>query len=538
MDGRCASCTAMPKLTEILRKNSQATKMSLARLLLLCMQRRFSSLRFNGTCNCEIAGDVVEATGGILSPWRHSAEVVVRQLAHLFRLTGDDVDETLEAMGGLARECKNFYIKIYRSELNEADRVPRAYATILHQVLPAIRPCRGGICPVCESLAALPASLPVPPATGPSASSSATRFAPPPPGLAPPPPQAKSPAASALSTATGLAKPPPAPPPRASVPAAANETKLAQRTAAVEAERLRQQEEALPEAAQETERLSVADQARRVAVEKAERPRQRLQAQREGQREEQEEALRATAEEARQQEEVQRERVRVEEQSYRVAAEPRRPMSITDSRFEVGGRSNRALLCDNCEEWFKGKEVGSFGHMGAVGMPAAELRRAAWERGEWDASWYCIQCFAEYWNCEKETVMQFLGFSKQQSGKDPWMSARASSSSTGPANPPKASKPAIIKDSRFGKERELRKIICDGCYKVKVGNEAGAFWDREAMPVAGARGAAWERGAWDASWYCTDCYMLYYNCSHEAVYQRLGFTERAGKKARFAKGKA
>ena len=134
--------------------------------------------------------------------------------------------------------------------------------------------------------------------------------------------------------------------------------------------------------------------------------------------------------------------------------------------------------------------------------------------------------------------MQFLGFTKQQSEKDPWMSACASSSSTGPANPPKASKPAIIKDTRFGKEREQRKIICDGCYKLKVGNEAGAFWDREGMPAAGARQAAWERGAWDASWYCTDCYMLYYDCSYQAVYHKLGFTERAGKKARFAKGKA
>ena len=134
--------------------------------------------------------------------------------------------------------------------------------------------------------------------------------------------------------------------------------------------------------------------------------------------------------------------------------------------------------------------------------------------------------------------MEYLGFSNQQSRKAPSMRARAASASTGPANPSKARKPAVIKDTRFGKERELREIICDGCYKLKVGNEAGAFWDREGMPAAGARQAAWERGAWDASWYCTDCYMLYYDCSYEAVYHKLGFTERAGKKARFAKGKA
>ena len=134
--------------------------------------------------------------------------------------------------------------------------------------------------------------------------------------------------------------------------------------------------------------------------------------------------------------------------------------------------------------------------------------------------------------------MQFLGFTKQQSGKDPRMNACASSSSTGPANPPKASKPAIINDTRFAKEREQRKIICDGCDKLKVGNEAGAFWNREGMPAAGEREAAWERGAWDASWYCTGCYVLYYKCSYEAVYHKLGFSERAGKKARFAKVRA
>ena len=133
--------------------------------------------------------------------------------------------------------------------------------------------------------------------------------------------------------------------------------------------------------------------------------------------------------------------------------------------------------------------------------------------------------------------MEYLGFSKRQSRKDPAMSARAVSASTGPAHPPNARKPAIIEDTRFEKERELRKIRCDRCYKLKVGNEAGAFWDRADMPAAGSRKAAWERGAWDASWYCTDCYMRYYNCSQQEVYRRLGFTERDRKKARFAQGK-
>jgi hypothetical protein len=107
-DARCATCDARPKLTEILRDCGQASKMAQARLLLLCMQGRYSSLRFHPTCNHEKAGDVVEATGGILSPWRPSARVVVRHLADLFCLSPDDVLETVEAMGALARQCKKY----------------------------------------------------------------------------------------------------------------------------------------------------------------------------------------------------------------------------------------------------------------------------------------------------------------------------------------------------------------------------------------------------------------------------------------------
>ena len=53
------------------------------------------------------------------------------------------------------------------------------------------------------------------------------------------------------------------------------------------------------------------------------------------------------------------------------------------------------------------------------------------------------------------------------------------------------------------------------------------------MPLVAEREAAWERGDWDATWYCTECYMRYYNFSYEAVIDMLGFTERAAKKARY-----
>jgi len=216
MDATCATCNAMPKpkLTEVLRSCGKASKMAQARLLLLCMQIRFSSLRFHLTCDREKAGDVVESTGGILSPWRGSAQVVLHSLVNLFGLSQDDVLETVEAMGALARQCKIFYAHICRSVLNEDARVSRAYATILDRVVPAILPCKGRVCPICESLAALSAEPAL--ATGPTALASLP--AAPAAGLAASvmgPTLASSSAApatgpSALSSATGLASPPPA----------------------------------------------------------------------------------------------------------------------------------------------------------------------------------------------------------------------------------------------------------------------------------------------------------------------------------------
>ena len=170
-------------------------------------------------------------------------------------------------------------------------------------------------------------------------------------------------------------------------------------------------------------------------------------------------------------------------------------------------------------------------------MPAAESRREAWERGDWDASWYCIECWAEYWRCSQQIVMEHLGFSKRQSRKDQFRRPRAVSASTGPANPSKARKPASIADTRFQKQRELRQIRCDHCEQLKGGNAAGAFFHRKNAPCAEEREAAWERGDWDATWYCTECYMLCYDRSYEDVCNILGFARRETKKARYAEGK-
>ena len=118
------------------------------------------------------------------------------------------------------------------------------------------------------------------------------------------------------------------------------------------------------------------------------------------------------------------------------------------------------------------------------------------------------------------------------------MRARAASASAGPADPLTPRKPARITDGRFEARRARREARCDECGKVKGGNDAGAFWHSQNMPPTWERQAAWERGDWDATWYCTECYMRYYDLEdYAAVRNMLGFTGRAAKKARYGKGK-
>ena len=199
----CDTCVHESHMSALMRSCGKVSNMAQARLLLLRMQRRFSSLRFDTTCNFEKAGDFVESAGGILSPWRVSVGVVIKQLANLFDLSRDDVLETVEDMEAFARQCKSFYADICRSELNEDSRVLTAYATICERVAPAIPPCTGRVCPVCESLAALSPEAAL--ATGPTALASLPAAVPT--GLAPSVMGPKL-ASSSAAPATGLAAPP------------------------------------------------------------------------------------------------------------------------------------------------------------------------------------------------------------------------------------------------------------------------------------------------------------------------------------------
>ena len=154
-DQSCANCDrmpgGMPELINILRKCSNTNKIQQAQLLLICMQKRFSSLRFVAGCNAEKAGDVIESTGGMLSPWRTSANGVLYKLTEWFNLREDDVKETVEAMGVFVRHCINFYTQSLQLNMDTTE----VYNTIRKWVKPNISHCSGTCCPVCESLAAL-----------------------------------------------------------------------------------------------------------------------------------------------------------------------------------------------------------------------------------------------------------------------------------------------------------------------------------------------------------------------------------------------
>ena len=154
-DQSCTNCDrmpgAMPELINILCTYSNTSKIQQAQLLLICMQKRFSNLRFVAGCNVEKAGDVIESTGCILSPWRASAKSVLYKLTQSFNLREDDVKETVEAMGAFVRHCINFYTQSLQLNMDKTE----VYNTIRKWVKPKISPCSGTCCPVCESLAAL-----------------------------------------------------------------------------------------------------------------------------------------------------------------------------------------------------------------------------------------------------------------------------------------------------------------------------------------------------------------------------------------------
>jgi len=141
--------------------------------------------------------------------------------------------------------------------------------------------------------------------------------------------------------------------------------------------------------------------------------------------------------EAERRREEEAERRREQEETWREAEwEARRiPNQISDTRFDKE-RRHRGIRCDGCRELKQGNAVGTFAALSRRWLAPA-CRREAWERGEWNASWYCVECYADYWECELEEVKDYLGFSRRRIEKEEFMAARAARASAGPSRPAK-----------------------------------------------------------------------------------------------------
>ena len=50
-------------------------------------------------------------------------------------------------------------------------------------------------------------------------------------------------------------------------------------------------------------------------------------------------------------------------------------------------------------------------------LPSAWTRKQAWEKGEFDATWWCVKCYAKEWDASLEDVRQMIGFVKWQSDR-------------------------------------------------------------------------------------------------------------------------
>ena len=100
---------------------------------------------------------------------------------------------------------------------------------------------------------------------------------------------------------------------------------------------------------------------------------------------------------------------------WRDQAVHRCPANVCDGRF-AKCRTERHIRCDNykCRRWCHGNAAGNF--LRYLNMPAAQEREAYWKRG-WNATWYCLRCWAESWDCSEDEVKERMGFNKRSRAK-------------------------------------------------------------------------------------------------------------------------
>ena len=121
----CENCKTIASHTLHIRRYRSGQKsrgVTQCRDLFLYMQDRWPGLRFQKRCNVERAGDILEAIGGILYPFKMVVRDIMAAYEREFKIHKDDVKETVNAMGELAKQIKILYSHAC-SDHDEAARI-------------------------------------------------------------------------------------------------------------------------------------------------------------------------------------------------------------------------------------------------------------------------------------------------------------------------------------------------------------------------------------------------------------------------------
>ena len=169
----------------------------------------------------------------------------------------------------------------------------------------------------------------------------------------------------------------------------------------------------------------------------------------------------------------------------------RHPDTVSDGRFAVK-LCERAVSCDNCGEYYTGENVGNWFCRTSKPTTVAAAEEA-YRQGHWDATWWCLQCYAEEWAMTTSDVEAYFGFTARTEQRRAWWAKS------------QLRKPSIVNDGRFKKVRKERFFNCDSCYKRYNNTEHGAFIHGTDQILAADRHKKWEDGEWDATWYCLQC---------------------------------
>ena len=88
---------------------------------------------------------------------------------------------------------------------------------------------------------------------------------------------------------------------------------------------------------------------------------------------------------------------------------------VHDERFSEKRREMRWVRCDECHDWRQGNMAGVFVNKPEGMQKLLDVidREWFWWNGKWDASWYCIRCLSDYFDCSEKAVLDYYGMTKR-----------------------------------------------------------------------------------------------------------------------------